>query len=237
MPKKRKELRIEGANLWYLVGLITSDGNLSPDGRHIDITSSNYDFLQGIKDSIGIKNKIGIKHTGKNQQAFRIQIGNRNFYDFLLSIGLAPNESLTVGAINVPKQFFVDFLRGLIDGDGSVRRWTHPTNFREQWSLRIYSGSKKFLEWLDKEIKEYLKVYGKIYQHNKQSTQYVLKFGKMAARIILDKCYYENSFSLQRKNELAKQCVNSYKGWQKSKTIELEETIQAGVSESQTIQT
>ncbi len=80
MPHKRKDLKITGSNLWYLVGLITSDGCLSSDGRHIDITSSNYEFLQRIKSLIGIGNKIGTKSGGKKQKAFRIQMANRYFY-------------------------------------------------------------------------------------------------------------------------------------------------------------
>jgi len=70
-----------------LAGLITSDGSLSKDRRHIDITSKDYEFLQDIKDIIGIKNKIGIKFGGKKKQkAFRIQIANKHLYDFLLSV-------------------------------------------------------------------------------------------------------------------------------------------------------
>ena len=93
MPQKRKELKIGGANLWYLVGLITSDGCLSSDGRHIDITSKDSEFLQEIKNSLGISNKIGIKYNAIKQKAFHIQIANRNLYDFLLSIGLTQNKS------------------------------------------------------------------------------------------------------------------------------------------------
>ena len=62
MPHKRKDLNIIGANLWYLVGLITSDGCLSSDGRHIDITAKEYEFLEKIKQATGISNKIGIKY-------------------------------------------------------------------------------------------------------------------------------------------------------------------------------
>ena len=237
MFNRRKELAIEGNNLWYLVGLIASDGNLSNDGRHIDITSSDYDFLQRIKDETGINNKIGTKRAGKKQKSFRIQIGNRNFYDFLLSIGLTQNKSLTIRKVKVPRQFFADFLRGLIDGDGSIRNWDHPTNFCKQWSLRIYSGSKTFLDWLATEIKKYFGVSGKVYKHNDEGTECVLKFGKMAAREILKKCYYEKSLSMERKNILAQQCINSYKGWAISKTVNFGEAIKAGVSESQTIQT
>lgn len=221
MPHKRKELNIEGTNLWYLVGLITSDGCLSSDGRHIDITSSDNEYLEGIRNLIGIKNKVGTKYGCKRQIAFRIQISNKNFYDFLLSLGLTRNKSLTIGALEVPGQFFVDFLRGLIDGDGSIRNWSHPTNFREQWSLRIYSGSKNFLEWLDDKIRIFLKARGRLYQYNKQGTAYVLKFGKMAAREIARKCYYDGCFALQRKAMLARNCIDSYKGWNRSRTVDV----------------
>ncbi|MBU0895403.1 MAG: LAGLIDADG family homing endonuclease, partial [Candidatus Omnitrophica bacterium] len=62
MPHKRKDLNITGSNLWYLVGLITSDGCLSSDGRHIDITSKDYELLEKIKMATGITNKIGSKY-------------------------------------------------------------------------------------------------------------------------------------------------------------------------------
>ena len=236
MPQKRKELNIKGKNLWYLVGLITSDGNLSPDGRHIDITSSDYEFLQRIISLTRIKNKIGTKYGKDKLKSFHIQIANKNFYEFLLTIGLTPKKSLTIGEVKIPAEFLSDFLRGLIDGDGSIRSWKHPTNFSEQWSLRIYSGSRKFLEWLDGKIQEYLKVYGKIHCCNKVGTVYVLKFGKMAAKEVLKFCYYDNNFSLERKNKLARQCIYSRIGWQRSKTVQI--SIQdAGVLETQTART
>jgi len=219
MPHKRKDLGIVGANLWYLVGLIASDGNLSLDGIHIDITSSDYEFLWQIKEVNGIRNKIGVKYGAKKKRSFRIQIANRSFYDFLVSVGLTQKKSLTIGALKVSNQFFVDFLRGLIDGDGSIRKWKHPTNFREQWSLRIYSGSEKFIKWLYEKIKEYFKACGRIHQYKTQGSLYVLKFGKIAAKKILGECYYENGFALQRKYILAKQCVNSREGWKASKTV------------------
>ncbi len=219
MPQKRKQLKIEEPNLWYLVGLITSDGCLSSDGRHINITSKEQDFLNNVNQILGAGNRIGTKDKGKINQTYQIQFSNRNFYDFLLSIGLTQNKSLTLGALKVPIQYFVDFLRGLIDGDGCIRRWIHPVNFQQQWSLRISSGSKKFLEWLDGKTKDCLKCYGKIYQHNKKGSVYILKFGKMAAREIVKKCYYEGCFGLDRKIKLANECLISYRGWSRSKTV------------------
>lgn len=217
MPAKRKKLEIAGSNLWYLVGLITTDGSLSSDGRHIDITSSDYKFLLKIKNSLRLRNKVGVKYGSKRKKAFRIQIANKNFYDFLLSIGLTQSKSLNLDTIKVPNQFFIDFLRGVIDGDGCIRRWIHPSNNREQWSLRIYSGSGIFIEWLKDTIASLLKIQGKIYRET--ATEWILKYGKMAARIIVQKCYYDGSFALERKRNLAKECIRSYRGWKKSKTV------------------
>jgi len=164
MPHKRKDLNIRGANLWYLIGLITTDGCLSSDGSHIDITSKEHDFLEKIKKATGINNKIGNKYGFKKSPAFRIQISNRAFYDFLLFIGLTPRKSLTIGSLNVSRKYFVDFFRGLIDGDGCIRRWTHPSNGKEQWSLRIYSGSGIFIKWLNFITESLLNVKGRVYK-------------------------------------------------------------------------
>jgi hypothetical protein len=217
MPHKRKDLKIEGQNLWYLVGLITSDGCLSSDKRHIDITSKDKDFLTELKEAVSINNKIGIKYNIIKQKAYHIQFANRNFYDFLLSVGLTPNKSLTLGTLNVPDKFFVDFLRGLIDGDGCIRTWIHPSNKKEQWSLRIYSGASVFINWLKNVIVSLLKTKGRIYRE--KSNIWTLKYGKMAAREIVTKCYYDGCFGLQRKIILAKNCITSYKGWSKSYTV------------------
>lgn len=218
MANKRKELKIEGSNLWYLVGLITSDGCLSSDGRHIDITAKEKSFLQLIKDSLGFESQVCIRNKNiSNKQAYRIQIANKGFYDFLLSIGLMQNKSLILKQVKVPNQYFVDFLRGLIDGDGCIRKWTHPSNKREQWSLRVYSGSGDFMKWLKESTELLLKVQGKIYRE--VDALWILKFGKMAAREIVRRCYYKDCLGLERKIKLANECLDSYKGWSQSKTV------------------
>jgi len=206
--------------LWYLVGLIASDGCLSSDGRHIDITSSDYNHLLMLKDSLGLTNAITKKRGSNNLVAFHMQIANKNFYEFLLSIGLTPKKSLTIERVEIPQAYFYDFLRGLIDGDGGMQRWVHCTNRREQWNLRISSGSKRFLEWLQNEIVRFIGAHGKLYAE--RPSTFRLKFGKMAAREIIKQCYYKGCLGLDRKIKLAKECFGSYKGWSKSKTVHCE---------------
>lgn len=222
MPHKRKDLKIEGSSLWYLVGLITSDGNLSKDGRHVDITSKDKGFLDALVEKLKISSKVCIKNKKTNNEAYRIQIANKNFYDFLISIGLMPNKSLIINKIEMPDEYFVDFLRGLIDGDGCIRSWVHPTNLHEQWSLRIYSGSKKFITWIRCKIETYLRCKGRIHSEFRPTWKnpvYTLKYGKMAAKAILQSCYYKGAFGMSRKTELANKCLKATSGWSQSKTL------------------
>ena len=217
MPAHRKDLHITGPNLWYLAGLITSDGCLSKDGRHINITSKDPEFLEKIRSTFSLVNKVGIKNKDRINQAYYLQIGNTDFYEFLLSVGLTPSKSLSLKDLNIPKGKFCDFLRGLIDGDGCIRQWVHPSNSGEQWSLRIFSGSKDFVDWVSSVAESLLKVRGKIHKNAKNTR--VLKYGKMAAKEIARNCYYNNCFGLDRKIKLAQECLGSHKGWTQSKTV------------------
>jgi len=217
MPHQRKELNLKGAVLWYLVGLITTDGCLSPDGRHIDITAKDRSFLAGLVRLCGLKNKVTKKMGLRGKTSHHIQFANRTFYDWLLSIGLVPRKSKVLKDIAVDDAFFADFLRGVIDGDGGMRRWIHPTNGGEQWNLRISSGSADFIAWLQEEISRRVGCSGKLYKN--ESGVFRLKYGKMAAREIIRRCYYKNSFAVARKQRLAEMCLLSRLGWRHSKLI------------------
>ena len=66
----------------------------------------------------------------------RVLAGRQRLIDKLSAIGLTPRKSLTIGALKVPLGGFGDFFRGVIDGDGNIRHWLHPTNGRQQWYNR-----------------------------------------------------------------------------------------------------
>ena len=110
--------RIESADLWYVVGYIATDGYLSIDGRHINITSKDRDHLYKIRSALKLDNKIGRKsRVAHDEKRFsQLQFGDVKFYRFLKGLGLVSRKSLTLGPLNIDDKFFKDFFRGVING-------------------------------------------------------------------------------------------------------------------------
>lgn len=203
---------IQPEHLWYIIGLIATDGNLSKDGRHINITSKDRKFLFLVKKILKLKNKIGKKTREKSKEKIysQLQFGDVKFYRFLEDIGLTKKKSLTMGVLKIDKIYFLDFLRGVIDGDGNISTWIHRTNLHRQWSLRIVSAAPLFIQWLKMEMENYFDVWGKLYCYkykNKSNPIYILKFGKLSAKVILKLVYYEDCLSLSRKYKNAAVCL------------------------------
>jgi len=72
--------KIKGCDLWYLVGLIASDGSLSKDGRHINITSKDGDFLHQLNRHFNLNLTVGTKKRGGGYEKLYYQLQIMNFY-------------------------------------------------------------------------------------------------------------------------------------------------------------
>lgn len=108
--------------LAYAIGLITTDGSLSKDGRHIIFTSSDLGLLKTFRKCLNLNNRITSNPPSSvsQKQSYKIQFGDVQFYRWLTKIGLFPNKTYTLGKIRVLNKYFKDFLRGWLDGDGSI---------------------------------------------------------------------------------------------------------------------
>lgn len=215
---------INPPDLWYTIGLIVTDGNLSKDGRHINLTSKDAGLLEDVRKALGLLVKIGKKARGREQEKkyYVLQFGDGSFYRYLLTIGLTTKKSLTLAEIKVPNKYFPDFLRGIIDGDGSINTWVNRSNNGIQWCLRLTSGAPLFSRWLKDRIDDYFDVSGKLYKYHykhKKNPIFITKYGKVATKIILQNVYYKNCLALSRKFYKAIQCLESENGWKKYNTM------------------
>ncbi len=188
----------------YAVGLLTTDGCLSKDGRHIDFTSKDKDLIETFKDCLGLTNKIGKKTSGytNKKSSFRVQFGDINFYKWLLKIGLTPHKSKSVGVLKIPDKVFFDFLRGCFDGDGTIFSYWDPRwHSSYMFYIQFVSASPPHLQWLEKTINRLAGVSGKI---NESKRAYQLVFAKKSSYILFRKMFYiEDIPFLERKHRKA----------------------------------
>ncbi len=204
--------KIKPTDLWYVIGYIATDGYLSTDGRHINITSKDREHLYLIRKALHLRNKIGRKARGyeREKKYSQLQFGDINFYKYLESLGFSTKKSLVIGALNLENNYFTDFLRGIIDGDGNISTWIHKTNRNRQWCLRIFSASPIFIGWLNDRIEQNFNIKGRLYSRklrNRDNTHYILKFGVINAKRILRIIYYCKCLSLERKFLQAQLCL------------------------------
>jgi len=200
-------------NLAYVVGLLTTDGCLSNNGRHIIMRSSEIEMLKTFNKCLNINNKIG-KTNNNGVISHRVQFGDVTFYQWLLSIGLMPNKSKILNEIKVPDEFFINFLRGHLDGDGSVTSYTdryntnkNPKYVYQRLIVRFISVSKKHIVWLHKKILLNTGISGRIHAYKSKipnsSTMYTIKFMKKKSLRLLPLIYYANNLpTLSRKREV-----------------------------------
>ena len=207
--------------LAYIIGLITTDGNLSKDERHMDFTSKDLQLINLFKNCLKLKNKIGLKSSGFSDKKYlRIQFGNVVFYRWLQGLGLTPHKSKTIGALKIPDKYFPDFLRGHLDGDGSIitykdhwNTFKNPKYIYTRLWVKFISVSKIHIEWLRENIIRLLSIKGffiqdKIHQSHQTVGMCGLKFGKKESIKLLSWLYYnKNVPCLIRKRKIAEKFI------------------------------
>lgn len=199
-------------NLAYVIGLLATDGCLSPDGRHIIFTSKDIEQIGNVRLILRLHNKIGFTRNPQSE-AYRLTFGDVQMYDWLVGIGLTSNKSLTIGPLKIPDEYFMDFLRGHLDGDGSITTYTDSYNtyidpkyvYERIW-LRFISASQSHVIWLKDRISAITGINGRLHKtkpNHVGNPMYILKFAKKNSLALLSKIYYSEALPcLTRKKSI-----------------------------------
>ena len=134
----------------YVLGFIYADGNISRDFKHLSITQKDPEILYKIRDLM--EGKFRIIERKRERISYYIQLSNRRIIDSLVKLGVLPNKSNRVQLPSIPDEYIRHFVRGLWDGDGSIRAagnmpYPYPV-------ATLTSGSRKFIESLQRLLHE-----------------------------------------------------------------------------------
>src|SRR6266571_8390335 len=189
-------------DLSYAVALLATDGNLSSDHRHMSFISKDRDLVETLRQCLRLTATARVTRSGTGRVYYRVQWSGRRLYDLLIAIGLTPAKSLTRRPLAVPDEFFADFFRGCIDGDGSVLVYTdrYHTPKKESYVYeRLYvslvSASRPFLEWIQGVIRRLIGISGAITGTTKQgrNTLWRLRYAKADSIRLVSWMYYSTT--------------------------------------------
>lgn len=132
----------------YWLGFLYADGSIRKDRNEISLELQEKDIksIQDFHSYCNNKNSIRkhiIKRNNKEYVNYVSSFSNQNVKQNLIKLGCMPKKSLTLlcpTEDQVPQQFFYDFIRGYIDGDGYIQYDTNKHRYRI-----VILGTKEFL--------------------------------------------------------------------------------------------
>lgn len=202
----------------YFLGFIFADGWLvnNPINRNyelgMELQSEDRYILERLNKELGCQNIIyhskpteriidgQLAHKGHSDY---IRIYSKNIVQGLMSHGVVPNKTQKDIYPIISDEFFFDFLRGYIDGDGCFYINKNHIN------MHITCSSKTILEYLKKCL-EYYDIGTYIY-HEKDRKFRLVCCNDNSIKELVNRLYYSDDlFYLQRKYKKIKTLINGF---------------------------
>jgi len=190
----RKKRLVWSANLAYAIGLVATDGCLLGTGRHVAFVSKDLALVRAFLRCV---DRVGAR-IRKARRAYRVYFGDVELYDWLTAVGLTPRKSLTMRGLRVAPEFFLDAVRGLLDGDGSIAHYVHTPNLADypnyryrRLCVRFYSASEAHLSWLQTQLGATLGIRGALIRQPRELRHdlFALQYAKHASIALLTRLY------------------------------------------------
>ncbi|HRZ28335.1 MAG TPA: LAGLIDADG family homing endonuclease [Spirochaetota bacterium] len=201
----------EGELKYYFVGVVEADGCLTirrnEHAVEIALNKADEDLLIALRDRISPGRPIHLKPNRKNREsdAVRLKINSRELVEMLGQyMPLHRKTWLMTFPESIPDDFFAHFLRGVIDGDGSIGITRNRKVFFGE--LRYYHvirvrilGTKAFLEGLVARIQKLLGIKGVKVAKRTGENVFEVQYSGNHARRILEYIYDYCTIFLKRK--------------------------------------
>jgi hypothetical protein len=186
------------AEMAYVLGYWWADGYMrhrKTTGAHlIEISSVDRSHLERIARTIGEVPRL--RRISGTSQCYEIEFCSKEMDFDLLALGGMPNKSNVIGFPDIPAALLVHFVRGFVDGDGTLA-WNGDRPI-----LQIYSGSKHLLEKMAVAIEEQTDIPAPNVVPNR--ALWYLKWSTTRAKCLAAWLYIENpGLALDRKAAVA----------------------------------
>lgn len=200
----------------YVLGFFAADGSMLKNSRgahFVEFTIIDRVVLESIKRAVGSNHKIASREPGGAcKTTYRLQIGSKEWFKDLTTLGFTQNKSNTMKYPQIPSHMLGHFVRGYFDGDGCAyfkKHWS-ASHHKMVWifTTRFTSGSREFLKQMHTSLKEKGVMRGSI--SAKSTNAFDLLFSRRDSLALYRLMYHTTGVSdlfLPRKREKLEQAI------------------------------
>lgn len=186
----------------YVLGFIAADGNICHSGNAhtLHIASDDVDVIEKIKKVMNYSGPIHQKSRFNQKISYSLRICDKEIFSDLNNLGVTERKSLTLNP-KVNRLYVKDFVRGFLDGDGTVciKNTKYPSNL----TVVFYTASQPMAIFVQDFLKKSLK---DLYRGNIRSQlskfgnpYYSLGLGHKASAKLFQLLYKNSTIHMERK--------------------------------------
>lgn len=202
--KNKNFFKQENSNMAWLLGFLAADGNVSKNSNRIRIELSSVDreILEKIKEIVQLENPIYEREDKRGFYFSSLEWSCKEHKADLNKYNIVPNKTkILQPPINLNKKYYIDYIRGYFDGDGTINLNKGKNSNSLRWG--ICGASKDILEWIVKFLYEEYDI-PPVNIHKDTSCKndfYSIIYSTNSAKKIYKILYTENSLFLKRKKD------------------------------------
>jgi len=175
--------------------------------HEVRLASNDREHLVAVAELVGAK--YGLRKVAVTANTYVVSFCSKEMFRDLEALGASPHKSRTIGFPAVPTPLLPHFVRGVIDGDGTLS-WNASRPI-----VQIYSGSPSFLKALAVVVERGTGIPAPRLSSNRSN--WYIKWSTMRAKCLAGWLYFDNpGLMLARKSAIATQFIE----WQPKKRPE-----------------
>ena len=195
----------------YFLGLLFTDGNVFIGKKEInqialELTVRDVEILEKLKTELNTNNKITYRKNPNRSETVSLKFFSKKMVEDLSKYGIIPQKTKKTKHLPldlIPDEFKRDFVRGLIDGDGSV--FYHGEN-KKYLGVTFCSYSRNICEELKNIWDSFIGVETnhKVFTEKNKNISRVTYTKQDVAKQLVTVLYKDSNYYLTRKYNLAK---------------------------------
>lgn len=188
-------------NHFYFLGLMLSDGWISKNNDiGIRLSIKDKQIIDDLIEFLDFKGKLHIVKSGLGGNVCQFSFRSKVVQDFLNNHGVSSNKTLSENYKNIPDEYFYDFLRGFIDGDGNIY----------QGRISMYSGGP-VLDSIKEDLHRINNIETVFYKTQTKIKHLAIRSTEVKSKNVVDLIYGRPGLRLKRKEESLRRWFNEHR--------------------------